>query len=157
MSHITTKTATSEPVKEAKQQPSSPPVDNPYWRQELEELDRYFPRPTPDEAQRWADEELRKHDAIINKIETQLAQLKQLKEEPYPTREQKQKIADKIESVEDDLERAKRLRQQSINICGAGIRSSREWEPKRARWVELTRRKRQLDGLTTSIAKEFRF
>ena len=135
---------------EAKPQPPSPPVDNPYWRQELEELDRYFPRPTPAEAQQYADEELRKHDTIVNQIETNLAQLKTMMAEPYANQREKQTLARRIESVENELVEAKRRRQRSINLCGAAIRSSKELEPKCARWVELTKRKRTVDKVTST-------
>ena len=150
MSHNKARAILHTSVEEANPQPQSPAVDNPYWRQELEDLDRYFPRPTPKEAEQYADEELRKHDGIINQIETQLAQLKTMMSEPYANQREKQTIARKIESVEADLADAQRRRQRSINLCGAAIRSSKECEPKRARWEELTKRRQRIDKLTST-------
>lgn len=154
MSHDKTIVIPHAPLEEANPQPPSPPVDNPYWRQELEELDRYFPRPTSEQAQQWADEELRKHDAIVLNIEKQLAVLKSALAEPFLEGRDRKTIQRKIEGVESELVNAKKMRQRSINLCGEGIRASKDCEPKRGRWDELRKRQRAVDN-AARLAKEF--
>ena len=147
----TTKVSASD----VEQTQSVPPVDNPYWRQELEDLDRRFDGMlTAEQAQQYADEQLCKHDGIILYIEAQLARLKSTLAEPFLRGSDKQALERKIEAVEGDLALAKQRRKRSINLCGAGIRTAKEWEPKRARWEELKKRQRDVDN-ASCLAKEF--
>jgi hypothetical protein len=116
---------------------------------EFEELDRRFQGMlTKAEAKEFAKSELAKHDGVVKPIEARLDQARAVLTDPsaaFLSAGDKEDIKRRIESLEFQLEQAKKLREQSIVKCGGLIRSVKEWEPKRARWLELRKRSQDIE------------
>jgi len=127
---------------------AEPVIDERGWRQELEQLDRLLSgRLTKAEAKEYAKAELARHDGIVHTIETQIAQAKAaLNDTPFLSTPDRNHIAASIESLEDQLEDARRLREQSIRKNGAAIRDSKAIDELRPRWEQLRERERAIDA-----------
>lgn len=128
---------------------STPITDESHWKQEFEELDRRFQgMPTEGEAKENARTDLKKHDGLVNAIETEIAQAQTAltsASAAFLAPTDKRDIQRKIESLDFQLERAKRLRERSIKINGGRIKDAKEWAPKRQRWLELKKRADEID------------
>lgn len=139
MSHVSTQ----------QERVSTPITDESNWKQEFEELDRRFQgMPTEAEAKENARTDLKKHDGIVNAIETELAQAQTAltsASAAFLAPTDKRDIQKKIESLDFQLEQAKRLRERSIRINGGRIKDAKEWAPERQRWLELTKRAHDID------------
>jgi len=128
---------------------SAPPVDESKWRQELEYLDRLLTdRPNHSEAKQYAKTELAKHDGIVNNIETEIAQARAVAASAtsYLSALDLKRIADKIEALEFQLSNANKLREQSIRKNGASIKDCKEADKQRPRWLELKKRRRDIEA-----------
>jgi hypothetical protein len=130
---------------------NTPTIDESNWRQELEQLDRLLTgRLTESEAKEYAKSELSKHDGVVNTIETEIAQARAVAASAtatsYLSVGDRKRIADKIESLESQLDDARRLRERSIRLNGAGIKAAKECDKQRPRWLELRKRERDIEA-----------
>lgn len=133
-----------------------PVVDESTWKEELRYLDTLLTgRLTESEAKNYAKSEQAKHDGVVKAIEKQIAQARSVLSSDttsfLPSADRK-RIADRIESLEFELATAKKLREQSILKCGAGIRTAKETDKLRDRWQELCDRQRKI-GSALNIAR----
>jgi len=130
-------------------QASNPINTESNWKQEFEELDaRFRGMFTVGEAKEHAKNELTKHDQIIKPIENRLKEARDILADSsaaFFSVSDKRAIGRTIESLEFDLGQAKKLREQSILKCGGLIKSVKEWEPKRKRWLELRKRSQDIE------------
>ena len=120
------------------------------WKTEFEELDRRFEgMPTEAEAKERAQQELVKHNGFVRPIEAEIDRVQATLESPsaaFISLRDKADIQRKIESLEYQLEQAKKARERSIRINGGMIRDAKEWEPKRKRWLELKKRTQEIES-----------
>jgi hypothetical protein len=131
------------------QEVTDPIVDESIWRQELEQLDRLLVgRLTEAEAKEYARTEQTKHDGVVRTIEVQIAQTKEVltSSAPFLPRGDRQRLQDRIESLEYDLAAARKLSERSILKCGAGIKAGKEADKQRPRWAELRRRQQAIES-----------
>ena len=116
---------------------SNPTINYLHWKQEFEELDRRFQgMSTEAEAKEIAKQELAKHNEAIKPIETELAKVRAVLTDPsaaFLSLRDKKDIQEKVESLEFQLEQAKKARERSIRLNGGRIRDAKEWAPKRER------------------------
>jgi hypothetical protein len=133
------------------QEVTTPIVDESSWKQELEQLDRLLTgRLTEAEAKDYAKNELAKHDGVVNTIEKQIAQVKDVLAtgSVFVPRTEKLHLESRIESLESHLATARKQREQSILKCGAGIRAAKDADKLRPRWRELTKRQQVIENAT---------
>ena len=126
-------------------------VDESSWKQELEQLDRLLTgRLTESQAKEHAQSELARHDGIVNTIEKQIAQAKDVLAAGASFLQQgdKLRLESRIESLEYDLATARKQREGSILKCGSGIRADQDADKLRPRWEELRKRQRAIEAAT---------
>ena len=123
-------------------------VDESSWKQELEQLDTLLTgRLTEGEAKEYAKSELAKHDGVVHTIEADLARVRAvLASTSFLPRTEKNRLEDRIESLEAELVSARKKREQSILKCGAGIRAAKEADKSRPRWQELRQRQQAIES-----------
>jgi hypothetical protein len=127
-------------------------VDESSWKQELQQLDRLLVgRLTEGEAKEYARAQLAKHDGVVQTIETQFEQARDVLASAkflLPRSSERKRIEDGIESLESELVTARKQREQSILKCGSGIRAAKDADKLRPRWQELRKRQQAIDALT---------
>ncbi len=126
-------------------------VDESSWKQELVQLDRLLTgRLTEAQAKEHAQSELARHDGIVNTIEKQIAQAKDVLAAgtSFLPRGDKLRLESRIESLEYDLATARKQREQSILKCGSGIRAAKDADILRPRWQELRKRQQAIEAAT---------
>jgi len=128
---------------------STPIVDESHWKMEFEELDRRFKSLlTETQAKELAASELLKHDGIVRKIETEITNCRDVlsaSSSAFLSASERKHVGNKIEALEHQLNQAQQARERSIRLNGGRIRDAKEWEPKRARWQELSKRARDIE------------
>jgi len=137
------------------QEINGPIVDESSWKQELEQLDRLLTgRLTEAEAKEYAKGELAKHDGVVHTIEKQIAQAKDVLAAgtSFLPRGERQRLENRIESLEVDLATARKSREQSVLKCGAGIRAAKDADKHRPRWQELRKRQQAIE-VATAVAR----
>jgi uncharacterized coiled-coil DUF342 family protein len=129
---------------------AKPLPDETSWKQELEELNRSLNDSlTESEMKEYAASQLAKHDGVVNSIETEINRFRAALETQYLSQGDVKGIHQKIEGLEVELSEARRVRERSIRLNGAGITSAKEKDKKRPRWVELKKRAQVIHNATT--------
>jgi hypothetical protein len=126
-----------------------PVKDESSWRQELEQLDRLLEgRATESEAKQYAKSELARHDAIVNTIETAIAETRAVEAagSPYLSLTDRLRISRKMEALQYRLENAQKARERSIRLNGAGIKAAKDCDKQRPRWNELKKRRAAVEA-----------
>jgi hypothetical protein len=143
----------------------NPPEDN--WRQELEELDRRLVNQmTVDEAELYANNKANECKIAFKAVEGEIATLQDLLKTPglsrcLNLREGRPPINGdrcdvcafqrKLEAVTLKLQQVKAAKEKSIRVCGDIVRSAKELQPLRKRWMELKARDKKISDARRHI------
>jgi hypothetical protein len=136
-------------------------------RQEYEELERRVKgQPTEQACKQYADEQASKHADVVTTIEDEIKYVTSLLDSPgatkcIPLRQGREPMRNgvvmegcscdvhvfrrKISALETQLSHAKSAAEKSVRTCGAMIRSAKEIDQLRPRYVELEKIFRKID------------
>lgn len=162
MAELSRRTAEHRAAQDAAEKKATPPDESQQWREELSELTRRLQNaPTEAEAKTYSDQQSAKHNGLVRAVERELAYYKSLLDTPGislcpPRRAGRPPVVGdscdacvftrKISRIEDELTGAKDKQQKSIRICGGMVRTAKELDPLRPRWMELRKRMAKIES-----------